>query len=252
MVDDDAGDAGVGRRGYLKLAGLATLGVVGAAGCVGDDEDAPERPREQRFGYGGVPVGAGSVAAANVATAEQEPNDARVDATVVQKNTSITGTLDIGEVDWYAVDVSTGEQLTVEYTTQDDAGVAVVAIYGDGGDFADQVYASAKAPVKLTETTTTDGQYYIQVVDVEDGSGDYTLTVNSGTTTETPTTTTETPTTTTETPTTTTETPTTTTETPTTTTETPTTTTEVPQTTTTVSDSYGIQGYGEYGYGGTV
>ncbi|WP_299265588.1 hypothetical protein [Halorientalis sp.] len=237
------------RRTLLKGTGLAAVGATVVAGCLGSDDD-PEQPVERQFGYGGVPVGAagaGSVAAASAATAEQEPNDARADATVVQKDTAISGTLDIGEVDWYAVDVTTGEQLTVEYTTQDHAGVAVVAIYSDGGDFEDQVYASATAPVELTETTTTDGQYYIQVVDVEDGSGDYTVTVRSGTT-ETQTTT-ETPTTTTETQTTT-EMPTTTTATQ-TTTETPTTTTAT-QTTTTTSESYGTQDYGEYGYGGTV
>ncbi|WP_424016918.1 hypothetical protein ACOZ4N_13660 [Halorientalis pallida] len=220
MDGDGADDSRIGRRDWLKLAGLATLGAAGAAGCVGDDTEAPERPRERRFGYGGVPVGAASVAAVGTATAEQEPNDVRADATPVAKNTAIAGTLAAGEVDWYAVSVTAGEPLTVEYATADATGVSLVAIYDDGGNFLDQVYASSSTPVELAETATSDGTCYVQIVDVEDGGGSYTVTVHSATDA---------------------------------TTETPTTTTEVPQTTTpTASDSYGTQGYGEYGYGGTV
>jgi hypothetical protein len=218
MADDGDEDAGIDRRNYLKVAGLATLGVAGTAGCVGDDEEAPERSRERRFGYGGVPVDAASMAAVSAATAEQEPNDVRPDATLVQKNTAITGTLAAGEVDWYAVDVTASEPLTVEYATADATGVSLVAIYDDGGNFLDQVYASSATPVELAETAATDGTYYVQVVDIEDGGGSYTVTVHSATDS---------------------------------TTETPTTTTDVPQTST-PSDSYGTQGYGEYGYGGTV
>ncbi|RXK50250.1 hypothetical protein [Halorientalis pallida] len=192
MVDDDAADVGLGRRDYLKAAGLATLGAAGTAGCVGDDDDAPERPRKQRFGYGGVPVGAGSVVAVGAATAEQEPNDVRIDATLVAKNTAVTGTLAAGEVDWYAVGVTADEPLTVEYATADETGVSLVAIYDDGGNFLDQVYASSATPVELAETAATDGTYYVQVVDIEDGGGSYTVTINSpiASTTETPTTTT--------------------------------------------------------------
>ncbi len=275
-TDEPTDGTGLRRRTYLGLLGgaAATLGIAqNGADVVGDAEAA-------QFGYGGLPV------VASTATGEAEPNDRREEATPIAVDTTVNGTLTGNETDWFAVDVPEAGSLVVAFGGGDPGSVVALVLYDEGGDFVDQRYAASESETRLSEPVEADRTYYLQVVNLGAWSGDYSFTASleAGEPTPTPSPTptpmpTETPTATptdtptaspTETPTATptpspTETPTSTpTETPTNTptasptptpTETPTDTptaspTPTPSPTPALSDDYGTQGYGEYGYGG--
>lgn len=221
------------RRDYIKLtaAGAAAIGVV-----AGGDLLRSEETKTLLYGYGGV----GIAAAATDTETESEPNDHRADADPVAVNTAVDGSLDPQEVDWYSVTTSSLVAVSFERTSGD--GVAAVALYDGSGQFLNQVHVVTDGPVSIPAPAVETDRYLIEVVDVESGDGSYTFTAmaETETTTETPTETT----TTTET-----ATPTeTTTETTTTATETATPT----ETTTESASDYGLQGYGEEGYGGVA
>lgn len=232
--EGSADGGGLNRRSYLKL-GAATAGLL--AGCSGaingygdaGQGDAAALADDVQFGYGGAPLASSTgMLAAAVASSEQEPNDTRVEATLIGMNSEVSGHLDAGEVDWFAFDAAGGKQYTVEFDRADAAGVSVVALYDGDGDFLNQVYVGTGDATTLAETPDADVRRYVEIADVEDSASDYTLTVTDGssTTTTSTATTTETATT------------------------TATATTTQTATTTTIEDEYGEQNYGEYGYGG--
>ncbi|ELZ19970.1 alpha beta-propellor repeat-containing integrin [Halosimplex carlsbadense 2-9-1] len=264
----------------LKLAGLSAVSGLGLATVA--QEKSRAEPTVTGFTYDGTPLVAVESAQAPTAIREVEPNDSRDEAMLIGLNVPVTGTLAYKEVDWYAVEVSSGDAFVVEFERAEASGITAVVLYGPGGQFLDQRYVGHNEPVSVTETASTDGVHYVQVVDIADGIDEYSIAVRDGTTSPTPTTATatesDTPSSTpTETETsspTETETPSPTeTETPSPTpteaaspapTETPSSTptatsTPTPSPTdsptpspTPISAEYGQVGYGEYGYGGVV
>lgn len=198
------------RRSYLAAAGLTTAAL---AGCTGRDSSETVRP-VSAFGYGG---GAVLQQTSSLSIAESEPNDRRTDATPVGLGTTVAATLTVSDSDWYTVDLAAGDDIVVEFTRQAPAGITAVILYDPTGQFNDLRYASTDQPVVIAQTAETTGTYYVQVVDTQDSDGEYTLTVDDGTTTETVTETV---------------------------TPTPTATAKP------LEDDYGEQSYGEYGYGG--
>ena len=269
----------IGRRSYLKMVGVAaTTASASVAGCTGSANDVARVQPMSAFGYGGAAVLQQS-SSLDLSVSESEPNDTQATAMALDLGATVSGTLTESEVDWYAVDATSGRELVVDFDRAVKTGVTAVIVYDTEGDWSNLRYLGASGAVTVRSPVEESGTHYVQVVNVQDGSGDYTLAVSQsddGATTETPTATetptqTETPTATetptqTETPTPTqTETPTATetetatptptqTETPTATptpTETPTPTpTETPTPTPMSDDDYGVQGYGELGYGG--
>ncbi|ELZ80493.1 PPC domain-containing protein (plasmid) [Haloferax larsenii] len=259
QTDSDDGDGdrlSFSRRSYLLMAGSAVASAA-AAGCLGSDDSAslPQemRPVQAVFGYGGETMTmtessslSGTQPNSLSVASESESNDTRATADPVSVGTAVTGTLDSAEVDWFAFDVTAGQTVTVTLDRVPTSGITSLILYGPGGEYVDLVYVGTDTPATVDiDDAAVSGTYYAQVVDVQQGSGDYELTIadgaSSGDTTTTDTTTTSTDTTTTST-----DTTTTTTSTTTTTTATPTTTT----TTTSSESEYGSQAYGEYGYGG--
>jgi len=266
--NDTEGTSGASstRRDCLNIA--VTVGAAAVAGCTSRQsrergsigvEGSESGAVEQRYGYGGAPVAASSAALAVAAASESEPNDTKSNATGISRAETVEGSLSGAEVDWYAFDAADGETVTVTYETTASSGVSSVALYDAEENFRDQIYASAPSTVELSDSTT-EGTNFVQVLNVENGEGDYTIRVDpageNDSTTPTPTSTptptaTETPSPTpTPTPTPTpsptpTETPT---PTP-TATATPT-STPTPTATPVDDDDYGEQTYGEYGYGG--
>jgi hypothetical protein len=240
---DDRGT--VSRRTYVALLGGALASMAGWAGTgSGATESQVAGPGDTdpttTYGYGGAAVLAErsvSVASASLATsvAESEPNDSRGEATVVGTDVKVSGSLESAEIDWFAFDLTAGATETVTLTRASDQGIVAVALYGPDGEHLDLQYVGNDVPVSLdVDSASETGTHYVEVVDVQQGSGEYSLTIGSPTdeTTSTPT---PTPTaTSTPTP---------------TTTSTPTPTTTSTPTPTPVDD-YGVQGYGEYGYGG--
>jgi hypothetical protein len=135
----------------------------------------------ESFGYGGSPVLVQDAMAVSTATAtETEPNDDRSLATEIELDTEVGGSLSTAEVDWYAFDVRQGNTFTVEVTRSSADGVSLVAVFGPDGDNLDQVYIGYDTPATVTETAEQSGTYYAEVVDVNQGDGEYALTVWDG------------------------------------------------------------------------
>jgi hypothetical protein len=170
------------------------------------------------YGYGGDQVLAS--ASETVTVSESEPNDSQGEAMSVSLGTEIAGQLERAGVDWFAFDADSGETVTARFTRSATDGVTSVVLYGPDGDFGDLVFVGSDDPVDLVETVETAGTHYVEVVDVQNSDGDYTLALTSGSTSTSTPTPTSTPT-----------------------------VTATP-TATTVEDDYGEQSYGEYGYGG--
>lgn len=204
---EDTDDMGLTRRSYLAAAGLTTAAFAGCA----------DRAREtvkpvSSFGYGGTPALQQS---SSLSVAESEPNDVEANADALTLGATVTATLTVNDGDWYTVDLSKGDDVSIEFTRAGATGVTAVILYDPNGEYSNLRYVSTDEPVVVAKTAALSGTYYIQVVDTQDSDGDYTLTVGTGTTpTETET-------------------------------ATPTETE-----TATATDDYGKQRYGEYGYGG--
>lgn len=219
------------RRSYLALAGAA-LGTAAVAGCLGGS-NGPEGGKQVRFGYGGGPflLSVGSAALAASAASENEPNDACANAQAVSTDTDVSGTLEAAGVDWYGVDLAAGEDYDVVFDRVPSNGVTSIVLYGPGCTFKTLRQVGTESQIQVSATAGESGTHYVEVVDVQKGDGDYTMRVDTGSSTATAT---PTPTdTATATP-----------------TPTDTATATPTPTATTVADEYGEQGYGEYGYGG--
>jgi hypothetical protein len=192
-IDENSGPGAMSRRSYLKLAGLSAASILGFATLAQDESRA--RATMTGYTYGGTPLL--SVAGTETPTAiqEVEPNDDRDEAMLVDPNVPVTGTLVDNEVDWYAVGVSSGDDLVVEFERARDSGVTAVVLYGPDGEFLNQRYVGTGDPVSVTETAPKDGVHYVEIVDIADGIGEYSIVLGDGTASPTPTpTTTATPT----------------------------------------------------------
>jgi len=224
--DRDDGDS-IDRRTYLALAG-ATLGTATLAGCLGGDDD---EDRQVHFGYGGGPFMLSVGSAALAAASESEPNDACANAAPIATDTTVSGTLEAAGVDWFGVDLEAGEEYEVRFDRAPTTGVTSVVLYGPGCTFQTLRQVGTDREISIDATADEAGTYYVEVVDIQESDGDYSLRVDTGSSTATPT---PTPTTTsTQTP-----------------TATDTATSTPTPTATPVVDEYGEQGYGQYGYGG--
>ena len=234
----DRDDGGIDRRTYLALAGAA-LGTATLAGCLGGN-DTPE-DRQVHFGYGGGPFMLAVGSAALAAAGESEPNDACANASPITTDTTVSGTLESAGVDWFGFDLGAGEEYEVRFDRVPATGVTSVVLYGPGCTFETLRQVGTDREISLGATADEAGTYYVEVVDIQQGDGDYSLYVDTGSSTTTSTeTATSTPTpTSTETATSTA-----------TRTSTDTATSTTTPTATSVVDEYGEQGYGEYGYGG--
>jgi hypothetical protein len=206
------------RRSLLVAAGAATASL---AGCTGSgNTGAVELQSLGVYGYGGKQVMANS--SETVTVTESEPNDTRQEAMSVSLGTEIMGELETADVDWFAFDADEGQTVVAEFTRSVASGVTSLILYGPGGDYRDLIFVGTGDPTQLVETVGTTGTYYIEVVDVEQSAGEYTLRINSESeSTPTPTAT-----------------------------ATPTVTETQTATSTPIEDDHGEQGYGEYGYGG--
>jgi cell division septation protein DedD len=255
VTGEDSATIMIDRRSLLAAAGVATASL---AGCAGTGDGLTLQPIST-FGFGGA-AAIQQPSTLSLSVSELNPNDTRADAMAIDYGTTVTGELTPSDSDWYAVDLSSGENAVITFQRVPVTGVTAVILYDPSGQFSNLRYVTTDRAVSFSQTVETIGTHYIQVVDTQDSAGDYRLVVGdhdmaTGTATPTPTeTATMTPIETatrtdTATPTETATTTATATPTP---TATPTATpTETATSTPTDSGSdYGTQGYGEYGYGG--
>jgi hypothetical protein len=186
----------IGRRSYLKMVGVAaTTASASVAGCTGTASDVARVQPMSAFGYGGAAVLQQS-SSLDLSVGESEPNDTQATAMALDLGATVSGTLTESEVDWYAVDATSGRELVVDFDRAVKTGVTAVIIYDTEGDWSNLRYLGASGAVTVRSPVEESGTYYVQVINVQDGSGDYTLAVSQsddGATTETPTAT-ETPT----------------------------------------------------------
>jgi len=192
----------MGRRDVLKLAGAATAGAA-ATYLTDDGGDDASLQALETYGYGGGPViSQQSLSVATTTetsvstTTESEPNNEPGTAVPIDLGTEVSGDLTAADVDYFAFETAAGDPISVSFTRETTPGVTAVILYATDGSYLDLVYVGSSVPTTLTATAETAGTHYLQIVDVENGDGPYTVTVTAGTdgtTTEEPTTTTATP-----------------------------------------------------------
>jgi hypothetical protein len=247
QAGDEEAKPTLDRRSVLKIGAVfagSTAIAAGAGGYLSQDTDSGETNSTPTYGYGGTPVAtttesAGTATGATAtATASRTVTRSATDTRTPDSATTTEGTTSPTETQTETRSETTTRTATSTETRTPSApappsgggssgGGSSGSGGGSGGSGSSGGGGSGSSGGSGTSTTET-------------------RTTEMPSTTETPTPTTEPPTTT-ETPTPTTEPPTTT-ETPTQTTRTATQTTE--SSSGSVDDDYGIQGYGEYGYGG--
>ena len=204
-------DGGLTRRSYLASAGATAAAL---AGCTGRTSQPVVTPVTV-FGFGGGTAIRQSEEP-STSVAESEPNDTRGAATPVALGERVRGDLRPSDSDWYALEMSSGQQLAVTFSRSSQTGVTAVIVYDADGVFSNLRYVSTDETVGFEVTAESSGTHHVQVVDTQSSDGAYTLTLENASATETPDSDSG---------------------------------TETPAPTP-VEDDYGQQGYGEYGYGG--
>jgi hypothetical protein len=165
----------LGRRSYLSLAATA---VAAVAGCSGQKSTVREEIDLQPlgvYGYGGTSVR--SRESVSLVVTKSEPNNGRTKATPIELGSPVDGTLASGDTDWYAFDV-TDEEVRVDFERHSGDGITVVVLYGPGGEFVDFVYATSSEAVQVLEPIEEGGTHYVELLDVQGGEGEYTLTAS--------------------------------------------------------------------------
>jgi hypothetical protein len=159
---------------------------------------------------------------------ESEPNGSQGTADAVSLGASVRGTLAAGDNDWYAVELTAEGSLDLTLVRDSNWAKSSFGLYGPDGTRLDAVQVPNKKPVSLgLDPVPTTGTYFVRLASNKP-TGGYELSVQ-GTTPATPTLTpTPEPTA----------------------TPTPTPTPTATPTPTPISDDYGEQGYGDFGYGG--
>jgi len=182
----DEAEVTMSRRALLITAGTATASVAGYIDPGGTESQIVLQGIDV-YGYGGQPVM--TKASQTVTVSESEPNDRQKEAMKIDFDTEIQGNLEQADVDWFAFDGESGQTVVAEFSRAATEGVTSLILYGPDGDSQDLRFIGTSQPVQLEETLETTGTHYIEVVDVQKSSGDYTLTLTteSDTSTATPT-----------------------------------------------------------------
>lgn len=195
--DDDGGDGQprVSRRKYLLLTGT---GMAAVAGQTGDNSgvvsakttDTTTVSAPDTYGYGGGSVLSQSTSPQITAqrplgdhTRENLDSEITTTAEELPSDTTVNNTLPADSSRWYALEVTGGEDLLVDFQRSDPDGITALVLYDADGSFRSLRYAASDAPVQLLDTIEAGGTVFLQTVDVQNGDGDYTLTASIGETT---------------------------------------------------------------------
>ncbi|WP_229125847.1 hypothetical protein [Halapricum desulfuricans] len=170
-------EAGLDRRTYLQIAGGVAI-AGGAAGCLGS-----ARAKEVQYGYGGDPMvlDAESLSTDSVdLTVESEPNDTCTNANPIATDTEVSGTLEPAGVDWFGFDVESGTSFDIVFDRVPETGVTGVVVYGPGCEYQQLRQVGTDRQVRLTTTASESGTHTVEIVDVNDADGDYTVAIDTG------------------------------------------------------------------------
>jgi len=165
----------------------------------------------ESFSYGGTPVMQQS--AQTVTIDESESNNRRANAMEIDLGTSITAALTSNESDWYAVDLSLRDEPVVTFDRKAESGISALIFFDPNGGLNNLRYIPDDQPLTFRPAVDASGMHYFQIVDIQNSASDYRLTIETESNTE----------------------------------SSPPTPTP---TETLVTDDYGGQAYGEYGFGG--
>ena len=186
------------RRTFLKMSGVAAS-VSALAVDQSNGVPVPESTKLEVYGYGGQKMfeQRGSITASAFAgqvsqltsTSESEPNDTQATANEVTVGSTVTAELSAAEVDWYSFDAAKGQSVVAELDRDAESGVTALILYDSDGEYIDLRYIGTGQPSRIDlDSASTAGTYFLQVVDIQSGSGPYTLTIQDATNiTETPT-----------------------------------------------------------------
>lgn len=169
------------RRGFVMLASGATVAAVGAPFGTATPTTTVTQP--DAYGYGGASAGPDGGTTTVVAkrattiTTQTTDNDERANALEISPGTLVEAELDADSVEWFTFDATADDQITVDYERSSSVGVTGVVLYGSDGQFINQLYVGTESLHQLKATANETGSYFLQVVDVEDGSGPYSFTV---------------------------------------------------------------------------
>jgi hypothetical protein len=169
------------RRSFMFLSGgVATAAVTGALGGASEPAKGAEKAAPTLHGYGGRQALDGTTVP-NTLSAETltqtEENAERENAMEIPTGTLVEAELDPATVDWFVFDVNEGDPITVDYNRSNAVGVTGLVLYGPDGSFKDKTWVGTDSLTQLSHTVSETGQCHVQVLDVEDGDGSYTLTV---------------------------------------------------------------------------
>ncbi|WP_138004384.1 hypothetical protein [Halalkalirubrum salinum] len=191
--DDDGGDdqPKLSRRSYLLLAGTAVATVAGQTGDSGvasaKTADATTVNAPDTYGYGGGSVLSQPTAPEITAIRPLESDSSRdstnktiTTAEEISLDTAVNSTLPADTSRWYALSVTEGQTIQVDFQRSDPSGVTALVLYDADGDFCSLRYTATDAPVQLLDTIETSETAYLQIVDVQNGDGDYTFTASVG------------------------------------------------------------------------
>lgn len=115
-----------------------------------------------------------------------DANDEWQNATPIETNRTINGTLPAGDQDWSVFTLDSSESITVRLVASNRTNLSGF-LYNHEGDLLDSSYVSPSEEISLTGNATTSGQYYIFVRNEGDALGAYAFNISvseSGTATE--------------------------------------------------------------------
>jgi hypothetical protein len=169
------------------MSGLAVAAAAAVTTQV-DPATVPDGTRMAIYGYGGTQVfeQQGSLTTSGFSgsiqdltpTTESESNDRQATADKVSLGSTVSATLTSAEVDWYAFDATVDQTVVLELDRDAETGITGLILYDSEGEYLDLRYVGTGQPARIDlDSASRAGTYFVQVVDVQSGSGPYTLTV---------------------------------------------------------------------------
>lgn len=167
--------------GAAAIAGLLTGSSIGSdtVGAVPSSTAEITQPSVNSYGGGNTLTEESLMVGSDQSRmlAQTEDNEEIETALEVSPGTTIEATLEPKTVDWITFPAASGDPIEVEYQRSDPQGVTGIILYGPEGNFDELIYAGSDSPVSLGSVASEAGSHFVQIVDVQEGDGDYALTV---------------------------------------------------------------------------